>query len=327
MDFPTKPWEKMSEEEREYFREMPKDQILGRWISPEGEEILRRIIAVNIERRDRKSYDEFVGTIKSGVGDESPKSDLRGIVFFDYSNIVANEILGFDFSDCALHYSHFSGVELTSSVFRNSDVLYSEFSDAMLDDCDFSGANLTMTDFIHCRLENADFRNAWITEVSFEDSDLGYVKFNRKTDFQNIDLSKARGSSNPLFVSFIRRKHYLKHFKEQSWKNRALYYVWLAISDCGQSVFRWSVVSLAICLLFGYVYSIFPTSFFITSNRGPTPFTFYYYSVVTFTTLGFGDIVPRDLWAEIAVTLQVIMGYIMLGGLISIFATKFIPKD
>jgi hypothetical protein len=106
-----------------------------------------------------------------------------------------------------------------------------------------------------------------------------------------------------------------------------LYYVWLAISDCGQSLFRWSAVSLMICLLFGYIYSNFPSSFFLANNRSPTGFSFYYYSVVTFTTLGFGDIVPIDLWAEIAVTLQVIMGYIMLGGLISIFATKFIPKD
>ncbi len=184
-----------------------------------------------------------------------------------------------------------------------------------------------MTNFTHCRLENADFRDAWINEVTFEDSDLGYLKFNRRTDFMNLDLSRVRGSSNPLFVSFIRRKHYLKHFKEQGWRNKILYYVSLVISDCGQSLLRWSLVSLLLCVLFGYVYSWFPSSFFVANNRSSSGFTFYYYSVVTFTTLGFGDIVPRELWAEVAVTLQVIMGYIMLGGLISIFATKFIPKD
>jgi hypothetical protein len=184
-----------------------------------------------------------------------------------------------------------------------------------------------MTTFAHCRLENADFRKAWINEVSFEDSDLGYVKFDRGTDFVNIDLSRIRGSSNPLFVSFIRRKHYLKHFKEQGWRNKVLYYVWLLISDCGQSFFRWASVSVLICALFGYIYSLFPSSFFLANGRSATAFTFYYYSVVTFTTLGFGDVVPKDLWAELAVTVQVILGYIMLGGLISIFATKFIPKD
>ncbi|MEK6282986.1 MAG: pentapeptide repeat-containing protein [Acidobacteriota bacterium] len=317
----------MDEAEKEHFRGMSKDRILERWESSEGENIRGKIIAINLEYGNSHSYESFVGTIKTGWGDEPPKIDLRGIYFSDYSNLVGNEIFGFDFSECALHYSHFSGVQFTSSVFRNADILYSEFSDAILDDCDFSGTNLNMTDFIHCRLENADFRNAWINEVSFEDSDLGYVKFNRRTDFMNIDLSKVRGSSNPLFVSFIRRKHYLKHFREQSWRNKTLYYVWLVISDCGQSLFRWSAVSILICALFGYVYSSFPSSFFLANDRSPDGFTFYYYSVVTFTTLGFGDIVPKDLWAEIAVTAQVILGYVMLGGLISIFATKFIPKD
>ena len=47
-----------------------------------------------------------------------------------------------------------------------------------------------------------------------------------------------------------------------------------------------------------------------------------YYSVVTFTTLGFGDIVPKTPAAAWWVMTEVILGYIMLGGLISIFATK-----
>ena len=69
-----------------------------------------------------------------------------------------------------------------------------------------------------------------------------------------------------------------------------------------------------------------PEYFIVANERIPTWFTFYYYSIVTFTTLGFGDIVPKNILAEILVTIEVILGYIMLGGLISIFATKFIPK-
>jgi len=48
----------------------------------------------------------------------------------------------------------------------------------------------------------------------------------------------------------------------------------------------------------------------------------FYYSVVTFTTLGFGDIIPQNSTAAIWVTIEVILGYIMLGGLITIFASK-----
>ncbi len=50
--------------------------------------------------------------------------------------------------------------------------------------------------------------------------------------------------------------------------------------------------------------------------------TLIYYSVVTFTTLGFGDITPKTPEATRWVMAEVIIGYIMLGGLISIFATK-----
>jgi hypothetical protein len=47
-----------------------------------------------------------------------------------------------------------------------------------------------------------------------------------------------------------------------------------------------------------------------------------YYSGVTFTTLGFGDINPRTELAAGLVMTEVTMGYIMLGGLISILANK-----
>jgi voltage-gated potassium channel Kch len=50
--------------------------------------------------------------------------------------------------------------------------------------------------------------------------------------------------------------------------------------------------------------------------------TTFYYSIVTFTTLGFGDFVPRSLTAALFVMIEVVTGYIMLGGLISIFANK-----
>ena len=57
----------------------------------------------------------------------------------------------------------------------------------------------------------------------------------------------------------------------------------------------------------------------------PLPFSLTimtYYSVVTFTTLGFGDVKPQTEVATIVVLIEVILGYVMLGGLVSIFANK-----
>ena len=52
-----------------------------------------------------------------------------------------------------------------------------------------------------------------------------------------------------------------------------------------------------------------------------------YYSVVTFTTLGFGDVIPTTQEAAWWVMAEVIAGYVMLGGLISIFATKLARRS
>jgi voltage-gated potassium channel Kch len=48
----------------------------------------------------------------------------------------------------------------------------------------------------------------------------------------------------------------------------------------------------------------------------------FYYSVVTITTLGYGDIVPATPVARIIAIFEVFIGYIMLGGLLSIFTNK-----
>jgi voltage-gated potassium channel Kch len=47
-----------------------------------------------------------------------------------------------------------------------------------------------------------------------------------------------------------------------------------------------------------------------------------YYSIVTLTTLGYGDVVPASPAAQVLAMIEVILGYVMLGGLLSIFASK-----
>lgn len=56
-------------------------------------------------------------------------------------------------------------------------------------------------------------------------------------------------------------------------------------------------------------------------------FSPYYFSIVTFTTLGFGDVTPLNMAGEFWVTAEVILGYVMLGGLISIFANKLARRS
>ncbi len=56
------------------------------------------------------------------------------------------------------------------------------------------------------------------------------------------------------------------------------------------------------------------------SNSAGTWFTPFYYSLVTYTTLGFGDVTADSLIGEMLVISEVIAGYFTLGLLLSILA-------
>ena len=47
-----------------------------------------------------------------------------------------------------------------------------------------------------------------------------------------------------------------------------------------------------------------------------------YYSVVTLTTLGYGDAVPASLPAQVLAMSEAILGYVGLGDMLSILANK-----
>ncbi len=52
-------------------------------------------------------------------------------------------------------------------------------------------------------------------------------------------------------------------------------------------------------------------------------FTYIYLSVVTFATLGFGDITPLNTAAQVPVIIEVILGYVFLGLIVTIIARRF----
>jgi voltage-gated potassium channel Kch len=83
-------------------------------------------------------------------------------------------------------------------------------------------------------------------------------------------------------------------------------------------MFRWSVVTLALALLYGLGFSFLDLDY----GLHKTALSSYYFSFVTLTTLGYGDVVPKSSWAQLVVMTECVLGYVMLGGLLSIFASK-----
>jgi hypothetical protein len=113
-------------------------------------------------------------------------------------------------------------------------------------------------------------------------------------------------------------QNYLIEFKQSSRFSKIAYNIWWATSDCGRSLLRWCICIALLTLFFAWLYTLVEVDY----GKYPNWIGPLYYSVVTLSTLGYGDIVPATPAARSIAMAEVMAGYLMLGGLLSIFANK-----
>jgi uncharacterized protein YjbI with pentapeptide repeats len=151
----------------------------------------------------------------------------------------------------------------------------------------------------------------------------------KKLDFK-FHLGEKIAKEYPVIDRMTKDAWYLDDFKAN---HPIIYGIWWLFADCGRSFFRWAAWSFGFAIAFALIYYFgfyrdYPLNFLTVYVIEQYPFlTFLYYSIVTFTTLGFGDIVPNTGWLQFWVAIEVILGYIMLGFLISIGAQKIARRS
>ena len=257
---------------------------------------------------------------------------------------------------CFERVADFNAVEfLENTVFRNAKFrAAAHFSRAFFrKKLDFVQTNFSETTvFNHSTfLGKTDFTSAQFA-VAASYRDVNYTPntiwqwLNNKrkrrpekpTEFY-LDSEDINEVLNPFFKRYVADQQFIRAFQE---RNPFWAQVWRCSSDYGRSLALWAFWSLLIALSFSLLYMPGPSWFpewlqekmpqfhQVTEIEVGLPLTFwksFYFSIVTFTTLGFGDVVASNTSARILVTLEVIFGYIMLGGLISIFANKLASRS
>lgn len=194
------------------------------------------------------------------------------------------------------------------------------FQGAHLEEADLRGADLREADFCGAFLVGADLRTADLRSANLEQANVTGVKFShdcRQRAFFGTRLSTCYGSQ--MFKSYAEGQIFLEEYRRA---HPRWFWLWWVTSDCGHSLLRWAGWSLFIAIIFGFLYFLMGPEHFKADFLPFSLMTMLYYSGVTFTTLGFGDITPRSEVAASLVMAEVTLGYIMLGGLISILAIK-----
>ncbi|MFO7900517.1 MAG: pentapeptide repeat-containing protein [Planctomycetota bacterium] len=211
--------------------------------------------------------------------------------------------------------------------------------EADLRDADLSNADLQGAVLSHAHIEGAELKGALLQgadlQFAFIDGSTGIFgcRIDRQTDFTGVGLESGRiePGIGELLRYNIRRKRWQAWYRQGPRWLQLLKWTFIApfwwMSDYGHSMGRILSVFVLLALVFAGIYYLRPAWLVGLKQTGGWAGGVHavYFSVVTMTTLGFGDIHANpDAWqGQILLMVQVICGYVLLGALITRLATLF----
>jgi hypothetical protein len=247
------------------------------------------------------------------------------------ANLQGVDLSGVNLQGAFLQNADLAGANLEGANLQGANLRNAELQGANLKRANLQGARFREAKLQGANLQSANLSGATLLDTNLNDTDLRFanlegaavpgVKFSRdsrKRLYRGIRVSGCYG--NQGFKTFAQDQDYIEELRVSG---PIKFWIWYIFADCGRSFMRWAGWSLGIAAFFGVLYYCMGVGHI--KPDCPLPFslvTMIYYSVVTFTTLGFGDVKPQTEIAAIIVMLEVIIGYVMLGGLVSIFANK-----
>lgn len=281
-------------------------------------------------------YTEENGFDRSQHWAEGECIDLRGLMLEKLSSP------GLDLSAARLDDCWFIDCAFPNAKFRFASMNRTHFTRVDLSSADLCLVKLNEGQFLDVNVSGADcgaiFRNFnWASgkahktssrAADFRDATIQDLQWDDETDFRWANLAGASFTHTPSLKRHIEDQQWLWAKQQEMRKTRygtLLWHLWGITSKHGRSFFRWLAVSFLLSLLFGTLYQFVPLALRV-GNVSPV-LAKYYFSVVTFTTLGFGDVTPASDLAAVLVMIEVVCGYLMLGVLISILADKFARRS
>ncbi len=251
----------------------------------------------------------------------------------DGSELLGSDLSSANLNECNAERTGFGAANLTGASLIGAQLKEVTLSKSQLCHADFRAANLrgsriteadlTAADFTRADLRDTDLKQSNVLHTKFELADMRAARLMGITNFAKANWVGADIRGVDLRGAYMVRRvisdaNYLDEFRTRSKGHNALYWLWWVTSDCGRSLLRWTLFILFVTLMFALAYSRVGVDY----GSYETAISPLYFSVVTLTTLGYGDVVPASIPAQILAVFQALLGYVGLGGLLSILANK-----
>lgn len=104
---------------------------------------------------------------------------------------------------------------------------------------------------------------------------------------------------------------------EKRLRAATLYGLWKVTAGYGESLGRWALTCFAVLATFSTIYAVGDLLEPVTSW-----FDYVYFSVVTFTSLGYGDVHPVGIVGKIVASSEILVGLVLFGLLLSLIANR-----
>ncbi|MBL4684633.1 MAG: pentapeptide repeat-containing protein [Nannocystaceae bacterium] len=262
-------------------------------------------------------------------------TDFSGTTLFEAdlsgAEMLGANLTGANLTRCNCHSVGLGNAELTEANFFGADLRNATLSGATLKDADLRTADLRGARLVEADLDGATFQSADLRDASlrrarcrgtvFDRVDFGGACLRELKDSATASWIEARISEVDFCGAYLLRRaicdqNYLHEFRRRGHTHAAIYWIWWLTSDCGRSLVRWGACIASVVFLFGLFFRVVAVDF----GSHETWLSPYYYSLVTLTSLGYGDVLPVSVGAQAVAMAEVALGYMMLGGMLSIFS-------
>jgi len=304
---------------------MEKIEANGEILKLEREDLLARI-------RKREPVD-LSGENLSGAN--LTRIDLSGVALFD-ANLSKADLVGADLSNSDLTGADLSYTDLTKANFKGARLWNANLRGAKLTEADLSEADLWKANLFNTRLWRTKLTGAkGLTKNSFR---CGSGKFFAPCKAHEAGYISAEETYRNLKRYFIFEGRYndasWASFKEKTMekmrllKQRDPAYIPMALMGllCGYGEMPIKIVVSSLFIIFGYAFLFYSLKMAtVVSANLPLNFGDYlYYSIVTFTTLGYGDIVPKVVTSfRLLAASEAFLGAFLMGLFIFTLARKY----
>ncbi len=246
-----------------------------------------------------------------------------------------------DLNNAILQEATLSGSDMSSINGAGAD-----FRGANLSGVNFTGADLRGADFSHADLTGANLSRANITGAKFHfaqmsDVNVTHIVYGDYREMMGLYYG-VRGIDliygNAIYLRDAKDQDYIDTLHQVLLDKKPgflrtlelfLFKSW-GLIDHGRSLLKVAFYAFIIATFYGLIYlmdMVYGWEIMDYSNSAKTWFTPFYYSVVTYTTLGFGDVTADSLFGEIFVISEVIFGYFTLGLLLAILANTIARRS